>query len=636
MPSPPFASSPGLNPGEVFRRAAQHLGARRFAEAEALCHSLLRQIPDFPQAIHFLGLIAQGRGDLASAETQMRRSIALMPAEPSFHLNLGNILQQKGDIGGAEAMFRRALELNPKYFVALRNLALLMANSGRAREGAEKIRAFSRQNPGTPDIYIELGAALIRSGEYEDAVAAFNHAAALAPQSWRPYAEMARMLYRAGKPDLVLRPVASAKALGGPDEELNLLAAKALYDLDRSDESIAAADLVIARNPGNVEAHHIRALALRSLGRSAEAGSAFEAALAIDPGYMRSLTELVRLKRVAEGDNLWDRLRSIEKRLPGLDIENRVLAHFALGKAYEDLGELAASFEHVREANALHRARIVYDEAAVAATFGEIKRIWTSDFLRERQGHGNRSSVPVFIVGMPRSGSTLVEQIVASHPKAAGAGEVHYFRDAFLAVLGKRPKIVGLLEFLATISVQEISEISDLYLAALRTRFPEAERITDKLLGNCNSLGLIHAAFPNAAIIHCRRDPLDTCFSAYTQSFVEPHDYCYDLGELGRFYKNYYGLMEHWRFVLPAGAFLDVDYEALVTDFETQAKRIIAHCGLEWDPRCMEFKNNARPVRTASAAQVRQPLYKHSIGRADRFRQYLGPLADALGDLARR
>jgi hypothetical protein len=238
---------------------------------------------------------------------------------------------------------------------------------------------------------------------------------------------------------------------------------------------------------------------------------------------------------------------------------------------------------------------------------------------------------PVFIIGMPRSGTSLIEQILASHPAVFGAGEleeISKLAESSVAAPGARARFP---DAVPAMSAQQIRQVGADYIARIRARAPNAKRIIDKMPGNFAFAGLIHLALPNARLIHTRRDAVDTCFSCFSRYFAHGQWFSYDLGELGRYYRGYEALMEHWRNVLPKGVMLEVDYEQVVADLEHEARRIVEHCGLEWDDACLAFYETQRPVRTASASQVRQPIYGTSVGRWRPYEPFLGPLLEALG-----
>jgi hypothetical protein len=265
-----------------------------------------------------------------------------------------------------------------------------------------------------------------------------------------------------------------------------------------------------------------------------------------------------------------------------------------------------------------------YDEAAELSSFAAIAKRFTPEAMQALQGSGDPSELPVFVVGMPRSGSTLVEQILAAHPKVLGAGELGDFGVAAAGGYAHSSRTAFAL------TAEGVRGIGARYAQKLRTLAPQAERIADKQPANFMFVGLIHLALPRARIVHVRRDPRDTCLSCYAQALTSAIPYSGDLGELGRYYRAYEKLMAHWRAVLPPGAMLEIDYEDIVGDFATQARRLVEFCGLEWDERCLDFHTVERPVFTASAYQVRRPLYAGSIGRWRHYQEWLGPLFEAL------
>ncbi len=294
--------------------------------------------------------------------------------------------------------------------------------------------------------------------------------------------------------------------------------------------------------------------------------------------------------------------------------DDRIQLHFALGKTYEDLGRYDEGFRHFQIANMEKRQFVAYDETRTLASMEMIRSTCTAAWMQEHAGAGERSSVPVFIVGMPRSGTTLVEQVLAAHPSVMAAGELALFED-----------------IVERMRIESWANIGRAYIESVTKLAPSAARITDKTLSNVQCLGAIHLALPHARIVHVKRDPVDTCFSCYAQLFKNGQAFSYDLGELGRYYRAYDELMRHWRSLLPPGVMLEVRYEELIGDFERQARSIVKHCGLEWHDDCFAFYNAGRPVRTASAVQVRRPVYATSVGRGASYRAWLGPLLEALG-----
>jgi tetratricopeptide (TPR) repeat protein len=371
--------------------------------------------------------------------------------------------------------------------------------------------------------------------------------------------------------------------------------------------------------------------ALQTLGRLAESRRAFERAIAFAPGNAAYYHGLGAVKRYVRDDPHLLAMQALARDLDALRPDDRIALHFALGKAYADIGEHEQAFCHYSAGNERHRLRVSYDEALTLAGFDRLKDVFTADLIRSRQGWGEPSETPIFIVGMPRSGTTLVEQILASHPQIFGAGELREM-GALAAAIRRPDGAGGFPELVPAMSDQQLRMLGKHYLAGVTRLSPSAARITDKMPGNFYFAGLIRLMLPQARIIHIRRDPLDTCVSLFTHLFAGELTWTDDLGEIGRYYRAYASLMEHWRAVLPEGAMLEVQYENLVADLEPQARHLIAYCGLDWDERCLRFHATERPVWTASLAQVRQPIYRDAIGRSRPYLPMLGALLEGLGE----
>lgn len=303
-----------------------------------------------------------------------------------------------------------------------------------------------------------------------------------------------------------------------------------------------------------------------------------------------------------------------------------------MAKAYDDLGRYDEAFACMREGNALKRERIAYDETRTLESFDRICSTFDRKLLAKADGFS--SSLPVFVVGMPRSGTTLIEQILASHPGVHGAGELADFNWLVDQLPGIGGNIFRYPEDAATLSADQLAALGKAYAERQRQRAPGAARVTDKMPANFLFLGLIHLALPEAHIVHVLRDPRDTCLSCYSKLFTAEQNFSYELGELGRYYRKYAELMAHWRDVLPPGRMLEIRYEDVIADLETSARQIVDHCGLDWHPNCIAFHEAKRPVRTASASQVRRPIYRSSEGRWRAYQDHLGPLFAALDDHA--
>jgi tetratricopeptide (TPR) repeat protein len=370
-------------------------------------------------------------------------------------------------------------------------------------------------------------------------------------------------------------------------------------------------------------------------GDFAEAEKQCQKVLRIKADSMEARLLLAKVRKTTAGDDNVAALLAMEKasqlgKSP-MPYDEAVSLHFALGNCFADLGDYDQAFRHYLQGCKLKRATLKYEAGQMTRYFDSIMRVFDRDTLARLQGAGDPSSVPIFVLGMPRSGTTLTEQIIASHPLVHGAGEL-----PDLLAIAKR-EIAGtgarFPDNIPTLDQSTLGAWAAEYVAGLCRRAPDAVHVTDKMPGNFMALGLIHLMLPNAKIIHVNRNPVDTCLSCFTKLFSHGHAYSYDLAELGRFYSDYARLMAHWRQVLPEGAFLEIRYEDLVTEYEAQARRLITYCGLEWNDACLKSHENKRSVRTASVMQVRQPIYTSSVERWRKYEPYLKPLLDELGDL---
>ena len=506
-------------------------------------------------------------------------------------LNLGNPEE-------AEARLRRAIELKPDYAEAHYNLANALGAQGKLEEAVAHYRCALALVPNFINAHNNLGTTLNRQGKLEEAAAQFRRVIELEPQNARAHYNLGNILRE--KPDYAA--------------------------------AIAHYKQALAPRPDYADAWNNMGAALAEQGDIDAARDAYQKAVEADPTRAAYHRNLASAKQFESPDD--PQLAVMEKL--ALDTApvpepERIDLQFALGKAYADLKQHDRSFLHFLAGNRLKRAQIAYSEAEAVAYMQRISEVFDAELLRAKAGSGDPAAMPVFIVGMPRSGTTLIEQIIASHPNAVGAGEL-FDLDNIVQSLARAKDSSCFPEIVKTMSGSELRQIGARYVDAIRALAPAAERVADKMPWNFHFPGLIHLAMPNARIIHARRDPVDTCLSCFSILFDgDSNRYTYDLGELGRFYRAYEKLMTHWRAVLPAGVMIEVQYEELVANLENQARRIIAHCGLAWGDACLAFHKTRRPVRTSSVAQVRQPIYRSSIGRWRPYRKHLRPLLLELG-----
>jgi hypothetical protein len=346
-------------------------------------------------------------------------------------------------------------------------------------------------------------------------------------------------------------------------------------------------------------------------------------------GAYANLSDLVDFSK-GEGEDLFKRMDAIFAAARNPEAGHLLALHFAYAKALDDRGEHERALQHYITGGKMKRAQLTYVEEETHGFFDGIRAAFPKEVFADRKFEGLPDDRPVFIVGMPRSGSTLVEQILSSHPDIYGAGEVKYLSFALAKLRDRFPSLPKFPEMMSKITPAQMEIAAKNYLNSLTATSGNAKRVTDKLLTNYFFVGLINLLFPNAKIINTQRDPVDTCLSGFTKLFKDDMPHSYDLGELGRYYGKYRELMQHWEKVLPEGALITVQYEDVVADTEKEAKRLIKFLGLPWNEKCVDFHKSDRPVKTASVAQVRKPIYKTSVKRWKKYGDGLQPLVDAI------
>jgi len=470
-----------------------------------------------------------------------------------------------------------------------------------------------------------------KAGRIDEAVVLYERVVFLKPDYADAHSNLGVAFVAQGKLDAAVEHYERALAIDPGHVGAHNNLAAALAKQGRMDEAVTHYRHVLAIDSNNAEAHNDLGNVLQMQGKLDEAMALYGRAIAIKPAYAEAHLNRAEIKTFRFGDPDLAGLQALAGR-NGLLPDEALRVHFALAKALEDCGDYDHALEHLRKGNSLKRARIDYDEQGFAKLFQSIARVFDRDLFDRFQGEGDPSSVPVFVLGMPRSGSSLIEQILASHPQVHGAGELEDLEKLANSIMDAEGKLLPYPECVPGLDGVALRQLGQAYLSHLPAVPDGKTRIVDKLPINFINIGLIRLILPNARIIHTTRDPLDTCFSCYSRLFTHGQQFCYDLAELGRHFRRYADLMCHWRSVLPQDAMLDVSYEEVVDDLEGQARRLVDFCGLEWDDRCLDFHRNARIVRTASAVQVRKPLFRSSVQRWRRFEAGLGPLLQELGE----
>jgi tetratricopeptide (TPR) repeat protein len=654
-----------INPNVPSAHSNLGVALREVKRAEEALDSFDKAIalkPDYAEAHHNRGLVLKELGRPEEAIASYEKAIALKPDCEAFY-HRGNALAELQRFEEALASYDRAVTLNPSHadahsnrgnalkelkrleealasydkVIALRpdsvdffNRGVALHALGRTQEALASFEKSVALEPNYAEAHYNRGIALKGLGRLADALVSYDRAVALKRDFAEAYSNRGLALQELGRAEEALASCDKAIELKPNLAEAYANRGLALFDLDRIEEALASCDKAITLKPDMVDACNNTGCILNALGRLDEARTAFLKALDIDPINADAYFNLADSKKLVRDDPHLVTMEKLATTSEKLSNEDRMKLDFALGKAYADLKDCRRSFEHLLAGNAGKRAAISYDEETQRKFFDSIEAAFAPELIAGKSG-GDLSPRPIFVLGMPRSGTTLVEQILASHPVVHGAGELETLSEVTRAIRGPNGAPIPYPSFVRDLDQSVLTGIGTRYLAAVNKRSPNAERVTDKMPSNFYFIGLIHLALPNAKIIHTIRDPVDTCVSCFSKLFTHGQDFSYDLGELGRYYKRYEHLMAHWRGVLPEGRILDVQYEDVVEDLETQARRILAHCELPWDDRCLSFHETERPVRTASVMQVRQPIYKSAVGRWRDYEEFLGPLLEALG-----
>lgn len=517
----------------------------------------------------------------------LQQAVQLEPGNAKAHYSLGLACLNCRLLPQAVASFRQATALQPNYVHAHFSLAIALDLLGLPGAAIESYRSATVHAPNLAEAHDRLAELLVEQGRIAEAIESYRAAIAASPDTTLARLNEARLM-------LVEQNFAAAKEALRRTVALDPACSKAMEMLG----AIAA---------GN--------------GEFDEAVGYFSQAVAMNPQQIISYLSLANSKKVTKDDaELLDRMTGLLQDNTLSDPE-RVIIHFALGKAMDDLRDYAEAMRHFDAANRIRSPQMILDRRSLAQRIDRMITTFTPSFFIERRDLAVDDRRPVFILGMPRSGTTLVEQIVSSHPTVAGGGELPFWLERGAA--WERGEIDPL-------SPDGASSLTAEFAAVLSAISPDAARVTDKMPFNYFRAGLIHTLFPNAAIIHCRRNPVDVCLSIYTRRFQTPMSFAAERRNLVHFYREYERLMAHWRAVLPADRFLEVDYEALVGDPEAGTRRLIAFCGLEWDDACLRPELNERVVRTASLWQVRQPINKAGLERWRRYEPWLGELKELL------
>jgi tetratricopeptide (TPR) repeat protein len=587
------------------------LNAGYYADVENKARALVGRHPTigFPWKMLGVSLMMQGKDALSA----WQRATQLSPDDAEAHGNLGKALHDRGRLADAVASYRRTLEIEPELPEVLLHLGNALGALGKIDEAVESFSRLLKIRPDYPEAHCNLGNALRILGQLDAAEASCRRALQLKPALPEAHHNLGNALLDLGRLDEAAASYRNALTLKPDYPAVLTNLGKVLRSQGRAAEAEASCRRAIEIKPDSAETIAFLGEIYADKGQFAEAESLFKRAISIEPALAEGWIGIARYRRMTGSDSSW--LASAQRLLAkGLPPQHEIQLRFAIGKYFDDLQDFErafASYQHANELTKRYGSR--YDRHQATQYVDQIILAFDKDWFSQTRTYATESSRPVFIVGMPRSGTSLVEQILASHPAVFGAGELGFWSDASLAYASSTRK--------GSSGASMLSPLANEYLTLLEQFSGNALRVVDKMPTNFLNLGLIYAVLPNARIIHVHRNPIDTCLSIYFQHFTTGFAYANDLENLAHFYSEYVRIMRHWRSTFPEGVMMDLPYEGLVDDQEAWSRSMLDFIGLQWDPHCIDFHQTHRTVTSASKWQVRQKINKSSI---ERWRNYEG------------
>ncbi len=607
-----------LDKGSLIAEAESLSKSGALEESEALCRKVLTSEPGNIHANVLLGSIyaRTGRGHLGLP--LLRSALQLEPDQFEIYYWISVIHQTMGALPEALTFAKKAADLSPDDAMVQANLGLCFLNAYALNDAAKHLKKAVELDSSEAVYHHNYGNCLKKLGHENQAMEQYRIAISLRPDVPNSLVMLAEILTQkklAAEAAECIR-LAFETAQNKPAAYYHL--AKSLVDSGLHLDAEQAVSKAISLESNVAASHALLGNILQQLGRFDEAVASFQTALELQPTRAPVYFDIVSCKRITEADQpIVDRMLALVQER-SLSTSDRKALHYALGKAYNDLGDYRKAMRHYDEANGhmmMLNAIKPFDRKAHSASFDSVIQTFTPEFFETHREFGNESDLPILIVGMIRSGTTLVEQIVSSHSSIAAGGERTYLMERAQSVMVpmKGAPHIGPARHLAKGYLEMLSSVDE-----------TAKHVTDKMPHNFVHLGLVHLLFPNVKIIHCRRNPVDTCLSIYTTPFPEPLNFGHDPELIVYFYKEYQRLMEHWRKVLPSDRFMEVDYEDLITDRENTTRKLVQFCGLEWEDSFLHHEKNEGAIRTPSWWQARQPVYSSSMGRWKNYEPWLG------------
>jgi len=598
--------------------------------ALAILEPLARAQPSWAQ-VHFdLGVVLGQRGRGEEATAALRRAVALKPGLPQAWRLLGDHLLAAGDHDAADVAYAQHVRHSVRDPRLLAAATALTEN--RIPQAEALLREHLREAPTDVAAIRMFAEVALRLGRNEDALNLLARCLELAPTFHAARQNYALALHRSNQPEQALAEIERLLAVAPEHPGYRNLKAVVLCRIGDVEPAIALYADLLGTYPGNPKVWMSYGHALKTAGQQEQAIAAYRRSLALEPSFGEVWWSLANLKTFRFSA---DDLMTMREQLARDDLaeDDRLHLEFAVGKALEDAGDYASSFAHYAQGNAIRRGQLRYSADETSARVRHIRERYTREFFASRDGSGCQVGDPIFIVGLPRAGSTLIEQILSSHSQVEGTMELPEVTSItrLLREQGDADSAMPYHDVLATLDRDALRELGERYLAHTRIhRKTSAPLFIDKMPNNFMHIGLIQLMLPNARIIDARRHPLACCFSGFKQHFARGQSFSYSLDDLGRYYRDYVALMAHFDAVLP-GRIHRVIYERMVEDTEGEVRRLLDYCGLPFESSCLRFFENARPVRTASSEQVRRPIYREGVDHWQHYGPWLVPLENALG-----
>lgn len=655
-------------PKALFDEAIERVNSGDPRAAESICRDALAQNPKDINMLGLLGAIQIKMRQLENARSTLTRTIELAPTFAKAHEDLGFALLELEEFDEAVGILQKAVRLDPGLELAWLNLGKALASTGRGKEADEAFEKSFALSPHRK--LLALAAKHHKEGRLEEAERIYREVLKQNPKhvdALRLLAMVAASAKRFDDAERLLRKVIGI----APDYVLAITdLARILKEQDRFEEAIEYFKKAIAINPNNPNTHYLLAAtyspaalnleavkayrktlelapehagallglgnALKTVGRQEEAIKAYQDCIRVRPGNGEIYWSLANLKTYRFSD---EQLEEMERRaredsdLPEKSIINFL---FALGKAYDDRGDYDHAWQYYAEANQKQRMIVQYDAVQTETVNDSMMEVFDRQLLEDLGGLGNPDPAPIFILGLPRSGSTLLEQILASHSQVEGTSELPYIGRVAMSMNRNRADGIGFPQAVRELGRESLTLLGEDYIKYAALHRPEGTpRFIDKMPNNFPSVGFIHLILPNAKIIDARRHPLDACVGNYRQHYARGQTFSYDLNDIGEYYIEYQRMMDYWHEVLP-GKVLTVQYEEVCTDLENQVRRILDFCGLPWEDSCVRYYETERPVRTASSEQVRQPIYTGAINFWRNYEKHLDELFEVIKPIRAR